>query len=72
MKTTNAYKGGRCWNGSHRDAGRIVHIIEGEEINGYWGSKALCGAKPGLKGYGWAKTNSPANCSKCLNKLPLN
>lgn len=65
---TNVYKGGRCWNGAHRDAGILVHIIEGEETNGYWGGKALCGTEPGKRSYGWAKTSRQPTCAKCIKK----
>lgn len=66
MKTV--YKGGRCFNGAHRDAGQIIHLIEGEEPNGYWGGKSLCGARPGMRSYGWAETKKAVNCTKCILK----
>lgn len=69
MKYSTVYKGGRCWNASHRDAGTIVHVIEGESPNGYWGGKALCGAEPGRGSYGWADTNKKTSCKKCLTKI---
>lgn len=69
MKYSTVYKGGRCWNASHRDAGTIVHVIEGESPNGYWGGKALCGAEPGRGSYGWADTNKKTSCKKCLAKI---
>ncbi len=65
---SNVYKGGRCWNGSHKDAGTIIHIIEGVEPNGYWGGKALCGTETGKRSYGWAKSDSEATCKRCINK----
>jgi hypothetical protein len=65
---SNVYKGGRCFNGAHRDAGTIVHIIQGEEPNGYWGGKALCGAEPGRRSYGWSKTEKETNCQKCIKR----
>ena len=67
-----AVKGGRCFNGAHRDRGQIVHGVitkDGKEPNGYWGSKALCGSEPGLRGYGWSQTDKEVNCTKCLKKL---
>jgi len=64
----NVFKGGRCWNGSQRDSGRIVHVIIGEEPNGFWGGKALCGSKPGSRGYGWSKAIEEPNCKKCIRK----
>jgi hypothetical protein len=65
---STVYKGGRCWNGVHRDAGRIVHLIEGKEPNGFWGGKALCGVEPGRGAYGWVMTSRKANCHKCIKK----
>lgn len=65
---SHVYKGGRCFNGAHRDAGTIVHIINGSEPNGFWGGKSLCGARPGMRGYGWAPTKKDVNCEKCLLK----
>lgn len=76
---TPVTKGGRCWNGFHQDRGKIVHLIEGEEPNGYWGGKSLCGIEPGLRSYGWSKAlkfidrenivNAEVTCQKCLDKL---
>ncbi len=68
MEYSNVYKAGRCFNGAHRDAGAIVHIVEGGEPNGYWGDKALCGTEPGRRGFGWSKTSKEATCQKCINK----
>lgn len=67
-----AQKGGRCWNGAHRDAGAIVHAVESQPptTGGYWGNKALCGAEPGRRGYGWTTTNNKINCEKCLKRMP--
>ena len=67
-----AVKGGRCFNGSHRDRGQVVHAVptkDGKEPNGYWGDNALCGAKTGARSYGWSQTNKQINCPKCLKKL---
>ena len=69
-----AVKGGRCWNGAHRDRGQVVHGVEtedGKEPNGYWGGKALCGTETGLRSYGWSKTDKEINCPKCLKKLSV-
>ncbi len=68
MVISNVYKGGRCWNANHKDAGIIVHIIESDEPNGFWGGKSLCGAEPGRGGYGWAKTEKNPTCAKCIKK----
>lgn len=65
---TNVTKGGRCFNGAHRDSGVIVHIVAGPIPNGPWMDKALCGVRPGQKGYGWAESHREANCTKCLKK----
>lgn len=69
METTNAYKGGRCFNGAHRDAGKIIHIIPGKPANGFWSTKSLCGAEPGRRGFGWADTKKEATCKACKKKL---
>lgn len=65
-----AYKSGRAWNGAHRDAGTIVHLVEEmpENCGGYWGEKALCGAEPGRRGNGWAVATKPVSCQKCINR----
>ena len=63
------HKGGRCFNASHKDSGRIIHLIDDDEPDGFWGDKALCGAEPGYKGYGWVKSDKEANCPKCLKKF---
>jgi len=60
------YKGGKCWNGAHRDAGTVIHIVEGKEQNGFWGRKAFCGAKPGSRGNGWVQTFQEPTCAKCI------
>lgn len=62
-------KGGRSFNGAHRDGGVVVHIVAGTEPNGYWGTKALCGTEPGRRSYGWSTTNRPPTCEKCLKKF---
>lgn len=79
MKYNPVYKGGRCWNGFHLDAGKVVHAIFSDEPHGYWGGKAICGTEPGLRSYGWALAKDyfsredirPAKvtCEKCLKKL---
>ena len=59
------YLGGRCWNGAHRDAGRVVHLVpDDESVFG----QALCGARPGARSYGWAETDNEATCKRCLSK----
>lgn len=66
-----AVKSGRAWNGAHRDAGTIVHAVEPlpPTTGGDWFTKAECGAEPGRRGNGWAKTSREINCPKCLKKL---
>lgn len=65
-----AIKAGRCWNGSHRDSGTVVHAVEPlSNPNGHWFKKALCGAVPGTRSYGWTNTDKEINCSKCLKNL---
>lgn len=76
---TPVHKTGRAWNGFHLDAGHVVHAIEGEEPNGYWGGKALCGTEPGMRSNGWGLATdfysrsdirpSEITCKKCLNKI---
>jgi hypothetical protein len=73
------YKSGRAWNGAHRDAGTIIHIIDGSEGTGFWGGKAYCGTEPGRRSNGWEQkvTIGPnrevikateATCQKCIDK----
>ena len=73
IKTVTAYvpatKGGRCWNGAHRDAGQIVHLVPPINGHGAWFSTALCGAEPGRRSYGWSESNKEVNCEKCKKKL---
>lgn len=70
MANMPAVKGGRSWNGSHKDRGQIVHSVpsQPEGTSGYWGDKALCGAEPGRRGYGWSETDKEVNCEKCLTR----
>jgi hypothetical protein len=68
-KYSNVVKSGRAFNGAHRDAGIIVHIIEGEDKkNGFWGGKSLCRTEPGYSGNGWATSQRDATCYKCIKK----
>jgi hypothetical protein len=63
-------KAGRSRTGSDF-AGFIVHIVEGKEQNGFWGTPALCGATPGRKGFGWlglSVDNLVNVCSKCSKR----
>jgi hypothetical protein len=66
----SAYKAGRSFNGAHRDAGIIIHLVPAltSSTNGFWGDKALCGVKPGNRGYGWANTYMAPTCEKCIKK----
>ena len=70
-KYVPAIKSGRAWNGSHRDAGVIVHAVPPlpDNCSGDWFNKALCGSIPGISGNGWTKSSRQVNCQKCLNKL---
>lgn len=69
-KHTPAVKGGRCWNGAHRDRGQVVHIVPKLPTNtgGDWFSKSLCGSEPGRRSYGWSDTSKEPNCLKCIKK----
>jgi hypothetical protein len=69
--TTNAIKGGTARTGQNRDKGIIVHIIPGEPNYGFWGTKAMCGATPGKRGYGWTDTSRPVTCPKCIKKAAI-
>lgn len=74
MNTVSATKSGRAWNGAHRDGGVIVHAVPPlpETTSGDWFDKSLCGAEPGRRGNGWAKTNHEVTCEKCLKRLASN
>ena len=65
---TAVEKGGRCWNGFHKDRGTVVHLIEGEEPNGFWGGKALCGTEPGIRSSGWSRAMTFINRQKSVPK----
>jgi len=69
MNYSTVTKSGRAFNGAHRDAGKIIHIVEGAEPNGFWGDKALCGTEPGIRGNGWSESHGEATCPKCLKKV---
>lgn len=75
MKLVAAYKSGRAFNGAHRDAGIIVHLVpplpDTVSRASFWGDKALCGVKPGRRGNGWADAYSEVNCEKCIRKDKL-
>jgi len=62
-------KTGRAFNGAHRDAGTIVHLVAGPQPHGDWFNKALCGTEPGRRGNGWALSNNGVTCTKCIKKL---
>lgn len=77
MYIVTAVKGGRCWNGAHRDAGHVHHAVfctdPTGDVNGFWGNPALCGVTPGIRGYGWVpKAGEQVTCLKCLKKLGNN
>ena len=66
----NVIKSGtaRSKHGAEKDRGIVVHIVIGEEPNGYWGGKALCGAEPGRRSNGWFSVEKGATCEKCISK----
>lgn len=66
-----ASRGGRVWNGAQRDAGKVVHWVASPPCNGFWGNAALCGIRPGSRGYGWAQESREATCLKCLKKAAM-
>lgn len=67
-----AVKGGRCFNGFHKDRGQVVHAVPNDKEDdtpAYWGGKALCGAETGQRSYGWSHTpEKEINCLKCIKK----
>ena len=73
IKAIPAIKAGRCFNGAHRDKGKIIHAVPPlpDDTSGYWGAKALCGTSPGRSSYGWDHTDQDINCPKCLKKINL-
>jgi len=74
MKYVAAMKSGRAFNGAHRDAGKIVHLVEPlpENCSGDWFTKSLCGTIPGYRGNGWHETTLDVNCEKCIKKFNQN
>lgn len=69
MNYTAHVKGGRCWNGGHRDRGQVVHAVTPARYHGDHFDTALCGAEPGRTSYGWTESEQPINCPKCLKKM---
>ncbi len=69
METTTVIKSGRAFNGAHRDAGTIIHLIPKINPSGVSWDKALCGTEPGIRGNGWHQVDKPASCEKCIKKL---
>lgn len=64
------YKGGRCWNGAHRDAGRVTHSLPLTAGDTSFDT-AVCGTKPGERSYGWviAGRGQGVTCKRCLAKM---
>jgi len=64
------YKGGRCWNGAHRDAGTVNHALPSDACDTSF-DKALCGVTPGSRSYGWvmARERQVVTCKRCLAKM---
>jgi hypothetical protein len=72
VKFLPAIKGGRSWNGFHKDRGQIVHAVSNDEesIPAYWGGKAACGTETGSRSFGWSHVpEKEINCPKCLKKM---
>jgi hypothetical protein len=65
-----AFKGGTS-RGRFRDGGRIAHAVPRAAPNGFDGRAALCGTRPGPKGYGWTATDfgQEVGCPRCREKL---
>lgn len=66
-----ASRGGRVWSAAQRDAGKVIHWVATPPCNGFWGNAALCGIRPGSRGYGWAQESREATCQKCLKRAEL-
>lgn len=69
---TLAVKGGvlPSSRGRRSNQGKIVHVIPGKPLNGFWDTPSLCKATPGNRGFGWLETDrSPVTCKKCLEIL---
>lgn len=72
---------GSASRSGRENGGRVVHLIEGAEPNGCWFGKALCGAAPGRRSYGWMlalnyrEAGRPPyrqlepTCAKCIARL---
>lgn len=68
---TTAIKSGtaRSKDGAEKDRGTIVHIVSIPEGSfGHWGTKAVCGTKPGRRSNGWYAVSQSATCEKCIKK----
>lgn len=68
---TTAIKSGtaRSKDGAEKDRGTIVHIVSIPEGGfGHWGTKAVCGTKPGKSSNGWYAVSAVATCEKCILK----
>lgn len=68
MSNISATKTGRCFNGSEKDRGVIVHIVNDWTHYGESYSKTLCGTEPGYRGNGWSKTDKTPTCKKCIKQ----
>ena len=64
---THARLTGRCSNGSERDGGTKIHLIESFD-NGV-AIKALCGATYGRLSAGWSVNDGPATCGRCIDRF---
>lgn len=74
IKTYHVSKGGRCWNGAHRDSGKLIHAVICEDrfaarISGPFFNKSVCGTTPGRTSYGWVEEEGEVSCPKCLKKM---
>jgi hypothetical protein len=62
---------GRCATGAERDGGALYHAVPAAN----WPSwqPALCGAKPGARGNGWAlDRGETVTCPCCLRAVERN
>lgn len=59
---------GRCATGAQRDAGKLRHAV-GSPADPCW-DRALCGARPGLRGNGWSTLDTrDVSCPRCQRKI---
>lgn len=59
---------GRCRSGAEADGGVMYHAVEPDQRQGF--GRALCGAKPGVRGNGWSwDAGDKFTCPRCVKRL---